>query len=136
MRYSGITDPKNDDSLFSSHQPTHLPMQTETQSLYDRLGGMPAVDAAVDIFYRKVLADPRINGFFAGIDMDRQAGMLKGFMAFAFGAPMNYSGRSLREAHQHMRLTDLHFGAVAGHLGSTLQELNVPDELIREATQI
>lgn len=111
-------------------------MQTETQSLYDRLGGMPAVDAAVDIFYRKVQADPRINGFFAGMDMDRQSGMLKGFMAYAFGAPVTYTGRSLREAHQHMRLTELHFGAVAGHLVSTLQELNVPDELIREATQI
>lgn len=28
-----------------------------TQSLYERLGGELAVDAAVDLFYRKVLAD-------------------------------------------------------------------------------
>lgn len=32
-------------------------------SLYERIGGEAAVDAAVDIFYRKVLSDDRVNGF-------------------------------------------------------------------------
>ncbi|TPW11570.1 MAG: hypothetical protein FD130_1953, partial [Halothiobacillaceae bacterium] len=36
------------------------------QSLYERIGGDPAVTAAVDLFYRKVLADKRINQFFEG----------------------------------------------------------------------
>jgi len=31
-----------------------------SDSLYEKLGGEAAVDAAVDIFYRKVLADDRI----------------------------------------------------------------------------
>ena len=41
-------------------------------SLYERLGGDAAVNAAVDIFYRKVLSDDRVNDFFDGVDMDAQ----------------------------------------------------------------
>jgi len=44
-----------------------------SESLYEKLGGEAAVDAAVDIFYQKVLADDRINSFFTGLDMDKQA---------------------------------------------------------------
>lgn len=40
-------------------------------SLYEELGGAPAVDAAVDIFYRKVLSDDRITHFFDSVDMER-----------------------------------------------------------------
>ena len=46
---------------------------TQNKSLYDRIGGDAAVNAAVELFYRKVLADDRINSFFEGIDMDKQA---------------------------------------------------------------
>ena len=49
----------------------HL-MTTTSPSLFAQLGGTAAVDAAVDIFYRKVLADDRVSRFFEGVDMDRQ----------------------------------------------------------------
>lgn len=45
---------------------------TPQPSLYDQLGGQAAINAAVDIFYRKVLTDDRISRFFDGVDMDRQ----------------------------------------------------------------
>lgn len=106
--------------------------QTQSQTLFQRLGGMPAVDAAVDIFYGKVMRDNRVSHFFQHIDMEKQAGKLKGFMAFAFGAPIPYHGKPMREAHRHMHLTDEHFAAVAGHLAATLDELHVPSELIEE----
>ena len=41
--------------------------------LYEDLGGAAAVDAAVDIFYRKVLKDDRIKRFFDDVDMTKQA---------------------------------------------------------------
>ncbi|MGD8641342.1 MAG: group 1 truncated hemoglobin [Gammaproteobacteria bacterium] len=103
------------------------------------MGGEPAVDAAVDIFYRKVLADDRINQFFDGIDMDRQAAKQKAFLTFAFGGPNNYSGKDMRDGHAHLverGLNDSHFDAVMENLGATLKELNVPDELIAEAAAI
>jgi len=109
---------------------------TITQPLFDRIGGMNAVNAAVDIFYGKVMKDDRVNNFFRYIDMEKQAGKLKAFMAYAFGAPLPYSGKALREAHRHMQLTEIHFNAVAGHLVATLEELNVPKPLIDEVVTV
>lgn len=105
-------------------------------SLYDEIGGAAAVDAAVDIFYRKVLADDRINAFFDTTDMEAQHAKQKAFLTMAFGGPNNYSGKDLREAHQSMKLDDGHFDAVAEDLVATLEELSVPQEKIDEIVNI
>jgi hemoglobin len=90
----------------------------------------------VDIFYRKVLSDPIISHFFDTVDMERQAAKQKAFLTVAFGGPNHYSGKDMREAHKHMSLTEEHFNAVAGHLASTLQDLNVPADLIDQVMAI
>lgn len=109
---------------------------TQSQTLFDRIGGINAVNAAVDIFYSKVIQDERINHFFRHIDINRQSGKLKAFLAYAFGAPIPYNGKSMRAAHQHMHLTETHFNAVAGHLVETLVELKVSQDLIDEVVAI
>jgi len=110
-----------------------------SESLFDKIGGDAAVDAAVDIFYRKVLADETINKFFEGVDMETQAQKQKAFLTVAFGGPNNYSGKDMRDGHAHLvkqGLNDAHFDAVMGHIGATLTELNVPDDLIAQAAAI
>jgi hemoglobin len=110
-----------------------------SKSLYEKIGGEAAVNAAVDIFYRKVLADNRINRFFEGVDMERQAAKQKAFLTFAFGGPNKYSGKDMRDGHAHLvkhGLNDSHFDAVMENLGATLKDLNVPAELIAEAAAI
>ena len=110
-----------------------------TQSLYEQLGGEAAVDAAVDIFYRKVLADPRINRFFEDVDMERQAAKQKAFLTMAFGGPHNYSGKDMRAAHAPLVARGLnasHFDAVMENLGATLRELGAPEALIAQAAGI
>ena len=84
-------------------------------SLFDEIGGEGAVNAAVDIFYRKVLKDDRINRFFEGVDMDKQAAKQKAFLSVAFGGPNRYSGADMRRGHAHLvarGLNDSHFDAV------------------------
>jgi hemoglobin len=105
-------------------------------SVFEQIGGTAAVDAAVDVFYRRVLNDPVISHFFDSVDMDRQIGKQKAFLTMAFGGPNNYSGKDMRNAHKHMNLTEQHFGAVAGHLQGTLEELNVPQNLIDDVLKI
>lgn len=110
-----------------------------SKPLYDRLGGDAAVNAAVDIFYRKVLADDRISRFFDTVDMDAQRAKQKAFLTMAFGGPNTYSGRDLRTAHARLvagGLGDAHFDAVAGHLSATLTELGVARELVDEVLAI
>jgi len=108
-------------------------------SLYTEIGGEPAVNAAVDIFYRKVLKDDRIKHFFDGLDMDKQAAKQKAFLTMAFGGPNNYSGEDMRKGHAHLvakGLNDSHFDAVMDNLGATLTELSVPAHLIAQAAAI
>jgi hemoglobin len=105
-------------------------------SLYERIGGEAAVDAAVDLFYRKVLSDRRISEFFDSVDMDRQRAKQKAFLTFAFGGPNSYTGRDMRTAHAKFKLEPRHFDAVMENLGATLKELEVPAELIAEAAAI
>ncbi len=105
-------------------------------SIYERIGGAAAVDAAVDIFYRKVLADERIAVFFKTVDMERQRGKMKMFLTVAFGGPNKYTGKAMRAAHAHMQLNEGHFNAVIEDLGATLTELNVPPELIAEMAAV
>lgn len=108
-------------------------------SVYEQIGGEAAVDAAVDIFYRHVLADDRISRYFEGVDMGRQAQKQKAFLTMAFGGPHNYTGKDMREGHAHLvkdGLNDSHFDAVAENLAKTLKELDVPQNLIDQVLSI
>ncbi len=111
-------------------------MEATSDSLFERIGGMDAVDTAVDIFYEKITADPLIDHFFTDIDMGKQSTKLKSFLAYAFGAPIEYTGKEMHEAHAHMKIQEEHFDAVAGHLSNTLQELKLDPEIIREIMAI
>lgn len=108
-------------------------------SLYDDLGGAKALGPVVDSFYSKVLADERVNGFFDKTDMERQAKKQKAFLAFAFGGPNNYTGKSMKDGHAHLverGLNDSHVDAIIEILGTTLKEFDVPQEKIAEAAAV
>ena len=109
------------------------------KNLFEKIGGMATVDIAVELFYIKVFADESISLFFSWTSMDAQIARQKAFLAYVFGAPLNYNGKSMRDAHDHLvkrGLNESHFNAVMGHLIATLQELGIPDELIEEVGKI
>ena len=108
-------------------------------SLYERLGGQAAVNSAVDIFYRKVLTDQRVNHFFDGVDMEQQINKQKGFLTMVFGGPNHYTGKGMREGHRHLvqkGLNDSHVDAIIELLGATLTELGVSENDIQEVAAI
>ncbi|MCG8351511.1 MAG: group 1 truncated hemoglobin [Chloroflexales bacterium] len=109
-------------------------------SLFERIGGEIAVDAAVERFYQIVLADDRIRHFFDGVDMERQSAHQKAFLKFAFGGRPPYSGRSMRTVHAHLvhekGLSAQHFDAVLEDLEQALRELDLADDLIAEAVGV
>lgn len=103
-------------------------MQSEPpqKSLYERLGGKPAIQAVVDDFIGNVAADARINSFFAHTDIPRLNNMLVSQICEATGGPCKYAGRSMKVAHAGMGVTDAHFNALVEDLVKTLDKLNVP----------
>src|SRR5688572_11904038 len=122
--------------------PTYILMQPSSapaQSLYEQIGGEAAVNAAVDLFYRKVLTDDRVSHFFDDVDMDRQIAKQKGFLTMVFGGPVAYTGKDMRTGHAHLvqrGLNDSHVDAVIELLGQTLAELGVPQEAIVKVAAI
>lgn len=99
---------------------------TTQASLFDRIGGAPAVTAAAELFYRKVLADPTLSSYFDDVDLDRQVAKQAAFLTMALGGPAAYTGRDLRTAHAPLPgLTDRHVDLVIGYLAQTLSELGV-----------
>ena len=96
-------------------------------SLYDRLGGKPAITAVVDDFVGNVAADSRINGFFARTNIPRLKAQLVEQICAGSGGPCTYSGRDMRSAHAGMGVTDAHFNALVEDLVKSLDKLKVPE---------
>lgn len=95
-------------------------------SLYDRIGGLPAVKAAVHEMVTNAMSDVRIKAFFAGIDMERVDRNLVAFVCQAAGGPCAYEGRSMPKAHEGMNLKPQHFSALVEDLQRGLDKLKVP----------
>ncbi len=101
-------------------------------SVFDQIGGPPAVTAAVDDFYRRLIADPELTPYFDGVDMNRLKGHQRSFIAAAIGGPEPYLGRSMRDSHAPLNIQPAHFDRVVGHLVETLNDLGVSGSIIEQ----
>ncbi|GKY99835.1 hypothetical protein MPSEU_000937300 [Mayamaea pseudoterrestris] len=108
-------------------------------TLFDRLGGLPALRAAVDEFYKRLLADPELFVMFEDVRMPLLKTHQLAFMKVAFSKiPDNLDVPKLIMT-KHMRLflnkglNETHFDLVAQHLIDTLQHLKIKQHLIDEA---
>jgi len=109
-------------------------MTTQTQSLYDRLGGLDVINALTESWVARVGGDDRANGKFARTDIARLMKEVADQLCEATGGPCAYTGRSMRDTHAGMKTTAGEFDVVMQHLGAALDDLHVPktehDELV------
>ncbi len=103
------------------------------RSLYERLGGKPALTAVVDEFVARVAADTRINTFFAATAADpaRLAtfkGRLVDQICEASGGPCKYTGKDMKAAHKGMGISGADFGALVQDLVAALDKFKVPEK--------
>ena len=96
------------------------------KSLYERLGGRPAITAVVDQFVANVAADKRINLRFMNTDIAHLKVLLVEFVCAATGGPEKYEGRDMRTTHGGMQLVDEEFDALVGDLVAALDKFKVP----------
>lgn len=95
------------------------------RSLYERLGGKAAITAVVDTFVSKVGADKRINGYFASTDLTKLKMHLGNQICEASGGPCQYTGRTMKQTHAGMGVTDAAFGALVEDLVAALDHHKV-----------
>ncbi len=112
-------------------------MQESSQTtLYEQLGGPEAIDAVVEEFYARVLADEKVKDLFKNTDMEKQKRHQAAFIAYATGGPNRYRGRTIKKAHEGLGITEEQFMAVATHLSDALKHFNVPQHLIDRVIEI
>lgn len=107
-------------------------------SLYQRLGGMPAVQAVVDDLVTRILADSRVNKWFAHAASDPEhaalyKAKLADFICQATGGPCKYTGMDMMSAHAGRGVTADAFNSVVEDLVATLDKYKVP---AKEKTQL
>lgn len=100
--------------------------------LFDRLGGRDAVDGAITAFYGRVLSDPELSPFFAGVDMDKLHRMQSEFFTVALGGSGSYAGMSLADAHRGRGIEPRHLSLFTGYLLDTMVERGMPTEAVDE----
>lgn len=89
-------------------------------SLYEQIGGAGGITRLVDVFYARVLADPELKRFFAGVEMAKLRRMQVELFSAALGGPQRYSGRSMVQAHRHLKIGLHDYQRFIRHLFDTL----------------
>lgn len=102
-------------------------------SLYEALGGEPAIERIVELHYKKVLADPSMAPFFRHIDMALQKRKFRAYLHTVAGGPLRRSGIELRVAHANAvehGMDGAHVEAFVRCFREALEESNVRRDLI------
>ncbi|MFN2606843.1 MAG: group 1 truncated hemoglobin [Acidimicrobiales bacterium] len=95
-------------------------------TIYEEIGGAPAVNAVVDAFYERLVADPRVNRYFEGKDLARLKAHQRALVTVALGGVTEtYTGRLMGPAHTGMGITDEAFDIVLDHLEAVMLEAGV-----------
>lgn len=108
-------------------------MQTPEQpSLYDRLGGVYNIATVVDDLIDRIMPDPRLNAN-PRVDEAHHRVSAAGFkylvteqVCWAAGGPQQYTGRSMRDSHEHLLITAAEWDAFLDDFQQTLDKFGVP----------
>ncbi|MGH9875741.1 MAG: group I truncated hemoglobin [Pyrinomonadaceae bacterium] len=106
--------------------------QSQKPSLYERLGGIYPIAVVVDDFIDRVMTDARLNANPAVNEAHHKvppAGfkyLVTEMVGWATGGPQTYTGRSMRDAHQHLNITPKEWEAFMDDFQQTLDKFKVP----------
>ncbi len=100
-----------------------------TVTLYERIGGKPAIESLITSFYQRVLFDPELERFFQHTAIEKLKSMQVAFFTIALGGPEPGFPISLREAHAGRGIGREHLSRFTEHLLDTLGEAGFGDEI-------
>jgi hemoglobin len=95
--------------------------------LFERLGGKEGVAKLVDVFLANMQIDPKLKQAFAkttGPKADHFKQMLVELICQETGGECTYSGKSMKDAHAGMKITDDQWNAAIEDLTGAVDELN------------
>jgi hemoglobin len=95
-------------------------------SLYERLGGKPAIAAVTDELVARLAADARVKHRFFNTDIPKLKTLLVEFVCMATGGPCKYTGQDMETSHAGMELVEEEFTALVEDLAGALDKFKVP----------
>jgi hemoglobin len=101
------------------------------RTLYEAVGGEPAVRAILQALYDKLFCDPMVGFLFEGKDKAHIVEQQLSFTCRFLGGPQRYEGKPLPEAHARLPLLPGHFDRRHFLLAQTLDERRVPEDAKR-----
>jgi hemoglobin len=151
------SEKKEESSKKGDEKKSPIANATVKKTLFARLGGDEGVNAIVEDFVPRALADPRVNWERKGVtrggmnvfkrsksvawnpsgeNAARLKKHLAQFLALSTGGPPTYEGRDMREVHGQMHITNAEFDAAVGDLKASLDKIGVPTEEQKELLSI
>ena len=110
-----------------------MPTEPQKLTLYDRLGGVYSIATVIDDLIDRVITDARLNANPAVNEAHHKV-LPAGFkylatemVCWAAGGPQKYTGRSMRDSHQHLNITPKDWEAFMDDLQQTLDKFEVPN---------
>ena len=117
--------------LFVQMNYLSLSAQTPGESLYKRLGGVYNIAAVIDDFVERLLSDPVIianTNVANAIGKITKPGLkyqLTELLCQAAGGPQKYNGRSMKESHQGLNITEVEWQTMMKDFLTTLTKFNL-----------
>jgi hemoglobin len=98
---------------------------TEGQTLYERLGRRPGIEAIVEDIWKNHITNPIVNKRYANSDPAEVKRLVTEMCCAGFGGPESYTGKDMITAHRGMNINDIEFVAVVDDVLNALDKNNV-----------
>jgi len=108
-------------------------------TLFETIGGRFKINAAVESFYKRVIADESLRPFFEGVGLEHLRGRQSMFLAMLLGGKTVYTGKDIREAHEHVRTMGMdasHFEKFLHHFRAALEEVGVQRDKLEQIIKL
>jgi hemoglobin len=108
--------------------------QAPQKSLYDRLGGVYSIATVVDDFIERLLvnstlnANPAISEARARVAKAGLKFQVTALVCEVTGGPCKYTGRSMKESHARLNITEDQWQAMVADFRRTLAAFKVPQK--------
>jgi hemoglobin len=116
--------------------------QVKQPSLYERLGGAYSIATVVDDFIERLLvngtlnANPAINEARKRVPKAGLKFHVTTLVCEVSGGPCKYTGRAMKESHQHLNITQAEWDAMVADFKATLDKFKVPQREQQELITI
>lgn len=95
-------------------------------TLYDELGGMPAIEKITGNFIAEVGYSKNLSAFYADSDLNRFYEKMVEYLCEVVDGPCDYQGESMAVVHQGMNISEADFNDVVDALINAMNRSGVP----------